>query len=72
MNDLTLNPPTVPVTYNGSPLKVLERLDSQSTLVLAGMAFLTTIICVGFVSFSGSEMNLSKDGLSITQPKPAV
>lgn len=64
---------------NASPLisgnecswSALSCLDSKVLLVLSGMICLTTIICVGFVSFSGSEMTLSKNGLSITQPNNA-
>lgn len=52
--------------------KALEQLDSKSILALSGMAFVTTIICIAIVSFSGSEMTLSKNGLSISQPTLAA
>ena len=49
-------------------VKILSQLDSKTMLLLSSMACITTIICVGCVSFSGSEMTLSKTGLFITQP----
>lgn len=68
MNEL-ISTNTLPQTTIGdTALKALEHLDTKTLLALGGMACITTIICVGIVSFSGSQMSLSKDGLSITQP----
>lgn len=65
MNNLI---PTNTSTTVSSSMNALSQLDSKVLLSLTGMVCLTTIICVGFVSFSNSEMTLSKNGLSITQP----
>lgn len=61
---------TSPTTISRSELILnsLSHLDSKVLLILAGMASFTTISCIGFISLSKSEMTLSRDGLSITQP----
>lgn len=53
-------------------IKLLEHLDSKTLLILGGMACFSTIICVACVSFSGSEMTISKNGLSIKQSVPTT
>ena len=68
MNELVPTNTPSPVSDNKSLLSTLSCLDSNTLLILSGMICLTTLICVGCVSFSGSEMTLSKNGLSITQP----
>lgn len=60
---------TEPSPARDSVLSMLSHSDSKTLLILSGMLCLTAIICVGCVSFSGSEMTLSKNGLSITQPR---
>lgn len=68
MNEL-ISANTLPqTTMDDTVPKALGRLDMMLLLALGGMACLTTIICVGIVSFSGSQMFLSKDGFSMTQP----
>lgn len=57
---------------NDFALKILEQADSKTLLVLGSLACLTTIACIACVSFSGSEMILSKNGLSISQPNLAA
>lgn len=72
MNNLIPVNTMPPVSAKGVALKILEHLDSKTLLALGGMACLTTIVCVACVSFSGSEMTLSKNGLSISQPNLAA
>ena len=72
MNDLFPVNTTAPISTKGFALKILEQLDSKTLLALGGMACLTTIVCVACVSFSGSEMALTKNGLSISQPNLAA
>lgn len=72
MNDLIPVNTTAPISTKGFTLKILEQLDPKTLLALGGMACLTTIVCVACISFSGSEMTLSKNGLSISQPNPAA
>lgn len=72
MNDII---PTTTMTQSpvkNVAFKALEQLDFKSILILGGMACVTTIISIAIVSFSGSEMTLSKDGLSISQPTLAA
>lgn len=54
-----------------SLLSSLSHLDSKTLVIVSGMFCLATVVCVGFVSLSGSEMTLTKNGLSITQPHVA-
>ena len=68
MNNLIPTNTATTVSSSESIMNALSQLDSKVLLSLTGMVCLTTIICVGFVSFSNSEMTLSKNGLSITQP----
>lgn len=72
MNDLLPVNTTALVSAKGIALKILEHLDSKTLLALGGMACLATVICVACVSFSGSEMTLSQNGLSIKQPTPTT
>ena len=65
LSDSTLNQHSA----KEAALDVVSHMDSNSILILCGLFCLTTIICVGCVSFSGSEMTLSKNGLSIKQPQ---
>lgn len=51
-----------------SVMNALSHIDSKALLAVGSMVCLTTVLCIGFVCFSGSQMTLSKDGLSITQP----
>ena len=68
MNELVSSNITEPSPARDSVLSILSHWESKTLLILSGMLCLTATICVGCVSFSGSEMNLSKNGLSITQP----
>lgn len=68
MNELVSSNITEPSPARDSVLSMLSHSDSKTLLILGGMFCLTTVICVVCVSFSGSEMTLSKNGLSITQP----
>lgn len=69
MNELVSSNITEPFPTSASVLSMLLHLDSKTLLIMGGMVCLTTIICVGCVSFSGSEMTLSRNGLLITQPR---
>lgn len=60
----TLDPSCAGNTFRNT----ISMLDTKSLLILGGMTCLTTIICVGCVSFSGSEMTISKDGFFIKRP----
>lgn len=72
MNDIIPTTTMTQSTVKNVAFKALEQLDSKSILILGGMACVTTIISIAIVSFSGSEMTLSKDGLSISQPTLAA
>ena len=69
MNELVSSNITEPSSARDSVLSMLSHSDSKTLLILGGMFCLTVIICVGCVSFSESEMTLSKNGLSITQQR---
>ena len=72
MNELIpLNTPNVSPLYKAI-VDSVSRLDTKSILLLGGMACITTVFCVAVVSLSGSEMSLSKNGFSITQPGHSV
>lgn len=72
MNDLIPVSAMAPTSAKGVVLKILEQLDSKTLLAFGSMACLTTIVCVACVSFSGSEMTLSKNGLTISHPNLAA
>lgn len=46
----------------------VSNLDTKTILLLGGVACITIVFCVAFVSLSGSEISLSKNGFMITQP----
>lgn len=71
MNELVPTNIQLPVSENKFLLSTLSRTDSKTLLIFGGMLCLTLITCVACVSFSESEMTLSKNGLSITQPHVA-
>ena len=72
MNDLIPVNAITPNSVTDIALKLLEPLDSKKLLALGAMACFSTVICVACVSFSGSEMTISKTGLSIKQPAPTT
>lgn len=72
MNDLIFDSTMTPGSVMGLALKTLEKLDANALLVGGGILCFTAIACFACVCFSGSEMTISKDGLSISQPAPAV
>ena len=68
MNELVSANITETFPASNFVLNTLLHLDSKTLLILGGMVCLMAISCVGCVSFSGSELTLSRNGLSITQP----
>lgn len=72
MNDLIPVSTMDPISPKGVALKILEQLDSKTLLAFGGMVCLTTIVCIACISFSKSEMTLSKNGFSISQPGHAA
>ena len=60
--------PTISSLYKAAE-SFASHLDAKTISLLAGMGCITTILCVAFVSFSGCEMSISKNGFSISRPK---
>lgn len=63
MNDMF---PSFSVDSILTKIPMSEQFDSKTVLALSGMACLTITACIACISFSDSELNFSKDGLSIT------
>lgn len=72
MNKLVSSNITAPLSVSDSILSTMSNWNSKSMLILGGMVCLTVAFCVRCACLSGSEMTLSKDGLSITQPHTAT
>ena len=68
MNDLMKIDTQITSSFKKTIAETITRLDPRTLLLFGGMACLTMVLCVGFVSFSGSEMCISKSGFSITRP----
>lgn len=48
--------------------EAISKINPKVAITLGGMACVTIIFCIGSIVFSGCDMTLSSEGLSIKQP----
>ena len=56
------------LSLNEALMNSASHVDSKTAIVFGCMFCITVMFCVGSVIFSASELHLSRNGISITQP----
>lgn len=68
MNELTSTPNST-FSWKDTLATGLTQLDSKTLLQLNGMLCITTLLCVSLIYFSGGQITITKNGLSIMPPE---